>query len=133
VGCGFLHVAQRDPGIEGGGDERVPERVRADLLGNGMITPFRKPEGRELLDWQKEFNTEVNKIRWMIEQVISHFKNWTIMHTDYRRPLNTFTTTISAVIGLHFYRMAWITFSVSGSFAGVAPVSSLKSSGIVPP
>jgi hypothetical protein len=41
--------------------------------------------------------------------VISHFKNWTIMHTDYRRPLSTFATTISAVIGLHFYRMAWIT------------------------
>ena len=75
-------------------------------IGNEMITPFRKPEGRELLDWQKEFNTEVNKIRWMIEQVISHFKNWTVMHTDYRRPLSTFATTISAVIGLHFYRMA---------------------------
>jgi DDE superfamily endonuclease/Helix-turn-helix of DDE superfamily endonuclease len=75
-------------------------------IGNEMITPFRKPAGRELLDWQKEFNTEVNKIRWMIEQVISHFKNWSIMHTDYRRPLNTFTTTISAVIALHFYRMA---------------------------
>jgi hypothetical protein len=74
-------------------------------IGNGMITPFRKPEGRELLDWQKEFNAGVNKIRWMIEQVISHFKNWTIMHTDYRRPLNTFATTISAVIGLHFYRI----------------------------
>jgi hypothetical protein len=40
----------------------------------------------------------------MIEQVISHFKNWTIMHTDYRRPLGTFKTTISAVVGLHFYR-----------------------------
>ena len=26
-------------------------------IGNEMITPFRKPEGRELLDWQKEFNT----------------------------------------------------------------------------
>jgi hypothetical protein len=25
----------------------------------------------------------------MIEQVISHFKNWTIMHTDYQRPLKT--------------------------------------------
>ena len=59
-------------------------------IGNGMITPLRKPEGRELLDWQKELNAEVNKIRWMIEQVIAHFKNWTIMHTDYRRPLNTF-------------------------------------------
>jgi hypothetical protein len=69
-----------------------------------MITPFRKPEGRELLDWQKEFNAGVNKIRWMIEQVISHFKNWTVVHTDYRRPLSTFATTISAVIGLHFYR-----------------------------
>jgi DDE superfamily endonuclease/Helix-turn-helix of DDE superfamily endonuclease len=32
-------------------------------IGNEMITPFRKPEGRELLDWQKEFNAEVNKIR----------------------------------------------------------------------
>ena len=42
-----------------------------------MITPFRKPAGGELLDWQKEYNSEVNKIRWMIEQVISHFKNWT--------------------------------------------------------
>jgi hypothetical protein len=61
--------------------------------------PPRKPEGRELLDWQKEFNAGVNKIRWMIEQVISHFKNWTVMHTGYRRPLNTFTTSISAVIG----------------------------------
>jgi hypothetical protein len=28
------------------------------------------------------------------------------MHTDYRRPLDTFDTTISAVVGLHFYRMA---------------------------
>jgi hypothetical protein len=74
-------------------------------VGNGMITPFKKPAGGELLDWQKEFNTQVNKIRWVIEQVISHFKNWQIMHTDYRRPIDTFGTTISAVIGLHFYRM----------------------------
>jgi len=28
------------------------------------------------------------------------------MHTDYRRPLGTFDTTISAVVGLHFYQMA---------------------------
>ncbi len=31
-----------------------------------MITPFRKPAGGELLDWQKEYNSEVNKIRWMV-------------------------------------------------------------------
>jgi hypothetical protein len=28
------------------------------------------------------------------------------MHTDYRRPIKTFATTISAVVGLHFYRMS---------------------------
>jgi hypothetical protein len=75
-------------------------------VGNDMITPFKKPAGGELLDWQKKFNSQVNKIRWIIEQVISHFKNWRIMNTDYRRPIDTFATTISAVIGLHFYRMA---------------------------
>jgi hypothetical protein len=30
----------------------------------------------------------------VIEQVISHLKNWTVMHTDHRRPLGTFATTI---------------------------------------
>jgi hypothetical protein len=41
----------------------------------------------------------------MIEQVISHFKNWKIMSSDYRRPFKTFAVTISAVAGLHFYRI----------------------------
>ena len=59
-------------------------------VGNGMITPIKKPTGRELLDWQKEFNTQVNKIRYVIEQVIANFKTWRIMHTDYRRPIETF-------------------------------------------
>lgn len=51
-----------------------------------MITPFKKPARGEFLDWQKEFNTGVNKIRWIIERAISHLKNWSIMSTDYRRP-----------------------------------------------
>jgi DDE superfamily endonuclease/Helix-turn-helix of DDE superfamily endonuclease len=75
-------------------------------IGNGMITPFRKPAGGELLDWQKEYNKEVNRLRYVIEQVIANFKTWRIMHTDYRRPIGTFPETISAVIGLHFYRLA---------------------------
>ena len=61
------------------------------------------PAGGELLDWQKEFNAQVSKIRYAIEQVIANFKTWRIMHTDYRRPIDTFPATISAVIGLHFY------------------------------
>ena len=49
-------------------------------------------------DWEKEFSTQVNKIRYLIEQVISYFYIWRIMHTDYRRPIGTFDTTISAVV-----------------------------------
>ena len=75
-------------------------------VGNGMITPIRKPQFRELLAWEKEFNKQVNKIRAVVERVIADFKTWRIMHTDYRRPLATFATTISAVIGLHFGREA---------------------------
>ena len=68
--------------------------------------PFRKPDGGELLDWQKEFNKQINKIRSVLEQVIANFKTWRIMHTDYRRPLATFPETISAVVALHFYATA---------------------------
>lgn len=61
---------------------------------------------RDLVDWEKEFNAQINKIRSVIEQIIANFKTWRIMHTDYRRPLATFSTTIAAVVGLHFYRAA---------------------------
>ena len=30
-------------------------------IGNNMITPYRKPAGGELLDWQKEYNGQVNR------------------------------------------------------------------------
>jgi hypothetical protein len=72
-------------------------------VGNDMITPIRKPAHRKLLDWEKKFNRQINKIRYVIEQTIANFKTWRIMHTDYRRPLATFNTTISTVIALHFY------------------------------
>lgn len=75
-------------------------------VGNNMITPIKKPPHRDLLHWEKEFNTQVNKIRWIIEQVIAHLKTWRIFHTDYRRPIDTFPTTISAVVALHFWSYA---------------------------
>ncbi|MDQ3402066.1 MAG: transposase, partial [Actinomycetota bacterium] len=37
---------------------------------------------------------------------IANLKTWRILHTDYRRPLATFDTTISAVIALYFYARA---------------------------
>jgi hypothetical protein len=80
-------------------------------VGKNMITPIKKPPHRDLLDWEKEFNTQVNKIRWVIEQVIAHLKTWRILDTDYQRPIDTFRTTISAVGGIHLTGLA----EVSGS------------------
>jgi hypothetical protein len=74
-------------------------------VGNAMITPIKKPACRELLDWEKEFNTQINKIRYVVERAIANIKTWRILHTDYRRPIATFATTISAVIGLQFFRL----------------------------
>jgi len=71
-----------------------------------MITPIKKKIYRDLLDWEKRFNAGINGVRAVIERAISHLKNWRILHQDYRRPLSTFTTTIGAVIALHFYTLA---------------------------
>lgn len=70
-----------------------------------ILTPIRKPANGELLGWEKEFNTQINKIRYVIERTIANFKIWRVIHTDYRRPLNTFAETISAVIALQFFKL----------------------------
>ena len=49
--------------------------------------PGRSLLSRPLLDWQKEYNTQVNRFRYVIEQAIANFKTWRIMQTDYRRTL----------------------------------------------
>jgi hypothetical protein len=74
-------------------------------IGTGLTTPFRKPPGSGLVDWQKEFNTEVNKFRYVIERAIANFKTWRCMFTDYRRPLHTYETAFRAVRALHFFKL----------------------------
>jgi len=86
-------------------DEDCPEHLGdKGYIGLGMITPIRKPAGGGLYESQKQFNTQVNSIRYQIERTIANLKTWRILHTDYRRPLQTFAGTISTVIALEFYR-----------------------------
>lgn len=97
--------ALRESGIL---DDEYPEHLGdKGYIGLGMITPMRKPAGGELHESQKQFNTQVNSIRYQIERSIANLKTWRIFHTDYRRPLQTFPETISAVIALEFYRTAF--------------------------
>ena len=63
-------------------------------IGLGMITPTKKPAHGGLTDTDKRNNTTINRVRYLIERVIANLKTWRVLHTDYRRPYNTFETTI---------------------------------------
>lgn len=73
-------------------------------IGLGLLCPIRKPAHRELADCERRFNKQVNSIRAAVERAIAELKTWRILHTDYRRPLDTFAQTLTAVTGLDFYR-----------------------------
>ena len=71
-------------------------------IGLGIISPVKKPAYGELTDTDRRNNTAINRVRYLIERVIANIKTWRVLHTDYRRPYNTFETTIQAVTGLIF-------------------------------
>ena len=73
--------------------------------GSDFITPFKKPQGGELLDWQKEFNAQVSKLRAPVERAIADLRSWRILHTDYRRPLRTYVTSYRAAVRLYFFKL----------------------------
>ena len=75
--------------------------------GSGYITPIKKPQDRELLEWENEFNADVSRLRAPVERAIAHVKSWRILHTDYRRPLRTYVTSFKAAIGLYFFKLAF--------------------------
>lgn len=58
--------------------------------GTGMITPRKKPAGRQLAKSDRMRNTSIDKIRWVVERANAHIKTWRILHTDYRKPLHTY-------------------------------------------
>jgi class 3 adenylate cyclase len=112
----LLHVSEPLPGkthdAKAVDELDLIDLLRADnsigdkgFIGTGPTTPFRKPPGGELLDWQKEFNTAINKMRYVVERVIGNYKTWRCMFTDYRRPLRTYTTAFHAVRALHFFKL----------------------------
>lgn len=82
---------------------RDPSQFIADkgYTGRGMTTPQKKPAGKPMPEGIKNYNTQINQLRWPVEQAIAHLKTWRILHTDYHRPYTTFPTTIKAVLGLY--------------------------------
>jgi hypothetical protein len=69
-----------------------------------ITTPIRKPECRELLQWEHEWNNQVSSFRAPVERALANLKAWRILFTDYRRPLKTFKSSFRAAIGLYFFK-----------------------------
>jgi hypothetical protein len=72
--------------------------------GTGMITPTKKPPGRDLTDVRQACNTAINRIRAAVERAIAHLKNWKILKTGYRRSLHRFAAVLRTVTKLEMYR-----------------------------
>ena len=70
--------------------------------GLGMITPRRKPANLPLHPDDRTYDRAVNQIRYKTERVIANIKTWRVLHTGYRRPLDTFPETITAILGIIF-------------------------------
>jgi hypothetical protein len=75
--------------------------------GANLFTPTKKPRGRKLSKGAKTANAALSALRAPIERVVAHFKNWRILHTDYRRPYITYRDAFDAARALFFFSIKW--------------------------
>ena len=96
--------------LKGSDAEAILKKAGGVLGDKGFIgtdyitTPIRKPECRELLQWEHEWNNQVSSFRAPVERAVATLKTWRILFTDYRRPLKTFKSSFRAAIGLYFFK-----------------------------
>jgi hypothetical protein len=49
---------------------------------------------------QHDYNNQVSSFHAPVERAVAQLKTWRILFTDYRRPIDTFTYSFRAAIGL---------------------------------
>jgi hypothetical protein len=96
--------------LKGSAVETILEKAGGVFGDKGFIgtdyitTPIRKPQCRQLLPWEHEWNKQVSSYRAPVERAVATSKTWRILFTDYRRPLKTFKSSFRAAIGLYFFK-----------------------------
>jgi DDE superfamily endonuclease/Helix-turn-helix of DDE superfamily endonuclease len=96
--------------LKGSAVEKILKKAGGVFGDKGFIgtdyitTPIRKPECRELLQWEHQWNNQVSSFRAPVERAVATLKTWRILFTDYRRPLKTFKSSFRAAIGLYFFK-----------------------------
>ena len=96
--------------LKGSDVEKILKKAGGVFGDKGFIgtdystTPIRKPQCRQLLQWEHEWNNKVSSFRAPVERAVATLKAWRILFTDYRRPLSTFKSSFRAAIGLYFFK-----------------------------
>jgi DDE superfamily endonuclease len=83
--------------------------VLADLgyLGLGLLTGYRGPPGADLREALKVVNRDLARLRAAVERALAHLKDWKVLATRYRGPLDAFSQVVRTVTALAFFRTAW--------------------------
>jgi hypothetical protein len=71
------------------------------------IAPIKRAPKCEIRDCDKKCNTELSKIRALIEQAVATLKGWRMLSQEggrYRAPIEKYEETLQAIIGLLFLR-----------------------------
>jgi hypothetical protein len=70
------------------------------------IVPFKRASGRDLNDWQGEFNADFSKIRSAVEHAVAKVKCWRMLSEEggrYRCPIGKYESMLAAATGLFFF------------------------------
>lgn len=70
---------------------------------DGVETGVRRRPGQPLTDREATLNRSLSVIRSAIERAIAHLKNWKVLKTGYRGPLDRFASLLRVITTLHHY------------------------------
>jgi len=104
-GCRHDRRAITETGWEELLDDGVCWIADPAYIGTTAITPEKKPQGRDLTDDRKQANRIISGMRSAVERCIAHLKNWKILATGYRGPLDELPGTIRIITKLELYRL----------------------------
>jgi len=81
--------------------------VEKDFPDQISILPYKKKKGKELLDYQKEWNKIQSKIRIKVEHAISKIKKFRISSDTFRNRLCRYDIISEIVCGLVNFKIRW--------------------------
>ena len=81
--------------------------VEKDFPDQISILPYKRKKGKELLDYQKEWNKIQSKIRIKVEHAISKIKKFRISSDTFRNRLCHYDTISEIVCGIVNFKIRW--------------------------